>query len=72
MFLQTPAKITVPVETASQVKARQPDGSLKRVIFDALEAAGEQGLSTAELADVVQVQWSLYIAPLQEPSDMIS
>ena len=45
----------VPVETASQVKARQPAGSLKRIIFDALEAAGKQGLTTAEIADVVEV-----------------
>lgn len=60
--MQAPGKITVPVETASQVKARQPAGTLKRVIFDALEAAGEQGLSTAELAELVQVNffWSQF------------
>ena len=58
-------KVLVPVESTSQIKARLKTGTLKRIMFDALESAGTAGLSTAELADIVQVKTELIFAALR-------
>lgn len=45
----------VPVETLAEVRSRLQKGTVKRVLFDALEEAGPAGLNIASLVDAVQV-----------------
>lgn len=52
---QANGKVVVPVETLEEVKARLEGGSVKRAIFDALEAVGQEGLTIASLVEAVQV-----------------
>lgn len=53
--VQVNGKVVVPVESLEEVRARLEDGSVKRVIFDALEGAGEEGLTITSLVEAVQV-----------------
>ena len=52
-------KIEVPVETLDEVRHRLTSGSVKRVLFDALERAGPNGLNIGSLVDAVQVSETL-------------
>ncbi len=54
-------KVEVPVETIAEVRSRLPKGTVKRVLFDALEEAGPAGLNIASLVDAVQVDY--FLAP---------
>ena len=53
--MQRPAKVVLPEETLEEARARLEVGSMKRAIFDALEAAGKEGLPVASLVQAVQV-----------------
>ena len=55
VWLQPEAKPAAPVESLEAVRARLKPGTVKRVLFDALEAAGEHGLGIPALVDAVQV-----------------
>ena len=53
------------MESLSEVKSRLPEGSVKRVLFDALEEAGSAGLNVASLVDAVQVFCPLHVTHLR-------
>ena len=45
----------VAVESLEKTRERLKEGTVKRVLFDALEAAGEGGLNIPALVEAVQV-----------------
>ena len=55
-------KVEVPVESLSEVRSRLQEGTVKRVLLDALEEAGPAGLNVASLVDAVQVSLPLRLA----------
>lgn len=49
------------METLAEVRSRLPEGTVKRVLFDALQEAGPAGLNVPSLVDAVQVPLFLQI-----------
>ena len=54
---QTEGKLEIPVESLEESRERLQPGTVKRVLFDALEAAGDKSMTIAALVEAVQVEF---------------